>query len=488
MGGLCSTAKWKREEVPDHKFDFVDLDEYKRTDCWSMVGYSGVFLVTFRSVLVYLADLSTAVLIMAFNQWSTKPPDDIAEDPVLSKSLQKTLGMSPSTYMTLADNLRWVYSGSIVVSFLLLALDTKKSFRIIKSRDISFAFTDTIAYRYYCLRSFAHWCFFQEVRSNHRTSDQIAQFVFFRLKGWKRLIFAETPRHIITAMLLAYQLRMLGLPDKTDMAKWTKQHPNASSNSYKTTFSLNLLKTHVLDVNSLAQQFGVFTMTFVFVMYVFNVLSTLVAAIVYVPLLCKIRGNLKEYVCHLIDKRIGELMRRKARKRIEQQQQELALYGTTKETAETGGPRAELPVLADDTGYAPSPFAYGAAPSPSVAKAAAAAPSPMTYAANTQHSTPYASLGPSAYGTATPTQGYSMSAGYGGTPQYAQAPTQGSPYQGATAGAYDRYGYQQQQPQPVQYGAPGGGGYGAGRSAYQPRQASAQQQQQPTYQYYQDGY
>ncbi|KNE68520.1 vacuole protein [Allomyces macrogynus ATCC 38327] len=348
MGGLCSTAKWKREEVPDHKFDFVDLDEYKRNDCWSMVGYSGVFLVTFRSVLVYLADLSTAVLIMAFDQWSTKPPDEIAK----SANLSKTLGMSPSTYQTLANNLRWVYSGSIIVSFLLLALDTKKSFRIIKSRDISFAFTDTIAYRYYCLRSFAHWCFFQEVRSNHRTSDQIAQFVFFRLKGWKRLIFAETPRHIITAMLLAYQLRMLGLPDDTDLRKWGNAHPSATKlqrEQYRTDFKWDLVKTHVLDVNSLAQQFGVFTMTFVFVMYVFNVLSTLVAAIVYVPLLCKIRGNLKEYVCHLIDKRIGELMRRKARKRIEQQQQELALYGTTKETAETGGPRAELPVLADDT-------------------------------------------------------------------------------------------------------------------------------------------
>lgn len=32
-----------------------------------------------------------------------------------------------------------------------------------------------------------------------------------------------------------------------------------------------------------------------------------IAAIIYVPLLCHIKGNLKEYVCHKIDKKYGAI-------------------------------------------------------------------------------------------------------------------------------------------------------------------------------------
>lgn len=43
----------------------------------------------------------------------------------------------------------------------------------------------------------------------------------------------------------------------------------------------------------------------------------IVAAVLYVPLLCYIQGNLKEYVCHKVDKRIGEIIRKSQRKRIQ---------------------------------------------------------------------------------------------------------------------------------------------------------------------------
>jgi len=39
----------------------------------------------------------------------------------------------------------------------------------------------------------------------------------------------------------------------------------------------------------------------------------------YVPLLCYIQGNLKEYCCHKIDKRIAEMMKKKTRKRLLQE-------------------------------------------------------------------------------------------------------------------------------------------------------------------------
>lgn len=47
----------------------------------------------------------------------------------------------------------------------------------------------------------------------------------------------------------------------------------------------------------------IITMLFTLVIWVGSALLLLTAAIVYVPLLCYIQGNLKEYCCHKVDKR-----------------------------------------------------------------------------------------------------------------------------------------------------------------------------------------
>ncbi|KAJ3363711.1 hypothetical protein GGF32_003748 [Allomyces javanicus] len=316
---FAKKSNWKREEVLDHKWDFVDVEEYQMNDCWSYMGYTFLFLDVFRSFIVYLADMSTAMLIILFNQWSTKSPDEIVKDPKLAKAL----GVSPSTYHNLADNLRWVYVGSIIVSFLLLANDMRKSRRIIQSHDISFAFTDVIAYRYYCLRSFAHWCFFQEIRMHHKTSDQIAQFVFFQLKGWKRLLFAEAPRHAVTALLLWYQITQMGKPNDDDFKKFNELNPTASDRQkaqFYAAFDIYRFMSYFSGMKQLTKQFGVVTMAFVFTMFVINALSTIAAAVMYIPLLYRIRGNLKEYVCHMVDKRITALMATKRQMRVEEEQ------------------------------------------------------------------------------------------------------------------------------------------------------------------------
>jgi hypothetical protein len=57
-----------------------------------------------------------------------------------------------------------------------------------------------------------------------------------------------------------------------------------------------------------------FTVTIWFISFA----NLIVAFFIYIPLLCRIRGNLKEYACHKIDKRIDELLRKKSRKRQEE--------------------------------------------------------------------------------------------------------------------------------------------------------------------------
>lgn len=155
-------VKWKREKVQDHKFDFVDVQEFEKKGFDNKIKYSYVFLIVLKSVLVYLADLYNAGGL------------------ILSDLGDKWGGINPKIPFSIS---RWVFLGSVVVSFILLFIEVRKAKKIIASGDISYAFTSTVATRYYTLTSYAHWCFFQEIINQQRTQDRIAFFVFFSFKG-----------------------------------------------------------------------------------------------------------------------------------------------------------------------------------------------------------------------------------------------------------------------------------------------------------------
>jgi hypothetical protein len=57
-------------------------------------------------------------------------------------------------------------------------------------------------------------------------------------------------------------------------------------------------------------------MGFTCLVWVLNVLNLLCAIILYIPVFCQIQGNLKEYCCHKIDKRITEVLEKQRRKRL----------------------------------------------------------------------------------------------------------------------------------------------------------------------------
>ena len=58
-------------------------------------------------------------------------------------------------------------------------------------------------------------------------------------------------------------------------------------------------------------------MAFTVLIWMIGFIKLIVAIMIYLPLLNRIRGNLKEYCCHKIDKRIEEILRKKSRKRTE---------------------------------------------------------------------------------------------------------------------------------------------------------------------------
>ncbi|KAI8084974.1 uncharacterized protein BX664DRAFT_338236 [Halteromyces radiatus] len=262
--------KWKREYVQDHKFDYIDMDEFYDPSCTTKIGYLSIFLVIFKSFLVYIADLWTGVSLLMVGQ--TSDNESAAIPPNVSK---------------------WIFLGAILISFLLLFWDIRKSRMIIASRDISWAFTSVIASRYYSVKDYKYYCLFWKINSSRKFVDGVAFFVFFTLKGWKRLLLAEAPRQVINVVTL-----------KALIPKWI-QLRNGTLQVDNTALGKTLI-----------QQIMTGTMAFSVLMFAISFLMVCAATIVYIPLLCHIQGNLKEYCCHKVDKRIAYLLRKQAKKRV----------------------------------------------------------------------------------------------------------------------------------------------------------------------------
>jgi hypothetical protein len=258
----CSTAKWKREVVQDHKFDFVDVESFRDNSPILRIKYALLFVLVLKAILIYSLDVGTAYQLISNPDMFTK----------------KTASEAPNKTLVIpADVRKWLYVVSIVASFSLLIWEWRKARRIIASRDIAYAYTNVVAYRYYSIKSYAYYCFFAQIGVTEHFWSRIAFFVYFTLKGWKRMIFADGPRQFLNALTL------WDLIIHSQSFNWLELLPNGTENFAKRSTFLTTAISCML--------------------WALSAVLTVVACLLYVPLLCNIRGNLKEYVCHKIDKR-----------------------------------------------------------------------------------------------------------------------------------------------------------------------------------------
>ncbi|KAJ8457237.1 hypothetical protein ONZ51_g11655 [Trametes cubensis] len=276
---MCKTAHWKREVVPDHKFDFIDTREFRDNGCGMRMKYLWLYVGVLISFLVYVSDIFTAVTMLTTTSWSNAIFNSCPQDQ-----------SNGCVYIPFSIG-RWLFFGCVVFSFLLLAYEAYKAKKIIQSRDISYAFTNVMANKYYSLRSYDHFCFFNHISASTKRMDDFAFFVFFTFKSWKRLLFADGPRQSINALTLyAFYL------SKEDDGPFWKI-------------------SKYFDGDLITSALTVSTAFTVFV-FCLSLLMLIVAGVCYIPLLCHIQGNLKEYCCHKVDKRISEIIKRRNKQRL----------------------------------------------------------------------------------------------------------------------------------------------------------------------------
>lgn len=277
---MCGGTKWKREVVADHKFDFIDTREFTDNGFVMRMKYLWLYIIVLKSFLVYILDIFSAVTMLSTEAWS-------------NEIFNQCKDVDGCIFIPFKTG-RWLFVGCIIFSFLLLAYESRKAKKIIASRDISYAFTNVMANHYYSLRSYDHFCFFDHISNSTKTSDDFAFFVFFAFKSWKQVLLADAPRQTINALTLyAIYLVKRDNPGKWyDIGKWFAHNKSLSTSLLTVTTFLTVL------------------------VFAGSLLLLIAAGICYIPLLCRIQGNLKEYCCHKVDKRIEAVIKRRQKQRL----------------------------------------------------------------------------------------------------------------------------------------------------------------------------
>ncbi|KAJ3031152.1 UNVERIFIED_CONTAM: hypothetical protein HDU68_006283 [Siphonaria sp. JEL0065] len=359
----CDAAKWQREDYPDHKFDYIDLEDHINDNWTSKLKYSFIFFLTLKSVLVYAADVALLTFLIiggALDPNFKCPLIDVTTSTGFAANATESISAitgvicnpydSNSVSHTIAPTVArpWIMLTSVILSFLLLLWDYRKGYTVIQSRDIARSLTNHVAYRYYSLKSYPHYCFFGEILDARTGWDKVAFFVYFTFKSWRRLFLAEFPRVYVNALNLYDILHVKILPAD----KWSNpivQFYNAF---------VALLGQRLSDPTGFATLLlTVFSLTMWFISFV----AIVIAFFMYFPLLYKIRGNLKEYVCHKIDKRISELLKRKVRERTQEARQaelrdlEVNRQLQARNLAQGGGEGEAYPIVAAPLGMKARP-------------------------------------------------------------------------------------------------------------------------------------
>lgn len=244
---------------------------------------------------------------------------------------------------------KWVFCGCIFFSFLLLGWEMYRASRVIKTNDIAYCFTNVMANRWVSIRDYNKFCLFRHIGESKKKKDSVAFFVFFSFQDWKRVILSDGPRQSINALIL-YTIAKNFNFSFNDLPKYWDNSP----------ITALLFWAMVTTV----------------ILFAFGLAKILISGALYLPLLCYIQGNLKEYVCHKVDKRLGKVMRNIQKDRMKRNavlEKQLAMGGKVKvgngEVVDAALLRPTLPNISldDDAISSQTNLLRSGSPAPSIA-------------------------------------------------------------------------------------------------------------------------
>ncbi|CCF58195.1 hypothetical protein KAFR_0E00410 [Kazachstania africana CBS 2517] len=280
-GYLLFNNEWKYP-INGKKFDELDLSLYRSAKRKTVIKYIVIIWCQwFLQLTLFLSDVYTCIKLIAFNTWSNN-----YVKPFLSFKIT-----------------RWLFSGCILFSIVLLIWELINGIKILKTQNISFAYINTCSKTIYCLTNYSIYCIFDKITPSG-VFQRLAFFIYFELKSSFRLLFADSPRQVINGLTLWSIL----LAD----SNWSSQANGTSSLNGLDSIHGIIKRFKTIAENNSEEAIILACMTVSFFIWFLFIVKFFFAIfccfIIYYKLLHEFKfSSLKEYVCITISYNIDYL-------------------------------------------------------------------------------------------------------------------------------------------------------------------------------------
>lgn len=171
--GCLSHRKKQTDAFVDQKWDYINLTDFKSNGCGPGWAYGFLWFSLIISIAVYGVDTFTAVNLLVFNRWSSQIK------PAIPFEVSK-----------------WIFSVCILLSFVNLAFEGIRAYRIMKRGNVAECYMDSLAARWECIRlgsghGWRRFLVFAELTKGKKGGEYIALFTYFRFKCTSRIQFSR---------------------------------------------------------------------------------------------------------------------------------------------------------------------------------------------------------------------------------------------------------------------------------------------------------
>uniref|UniRef100_A0A060T5F3 ARAD1C11704p n=1 Tax=Blastobotrys adeninivorans TaxID=409370 RepID=A0A060T5F3_BLAAD len=242
-------------------FDLMDLDQFRSSNCRYVSGYIFMYFTIILSIAVYVSDIYTALVLLAFDRW--------------------TSSIKPFVPFRIS---RWIFAACIILSIILLIYEFIVAVHTMRGKNVALNYANPISRNLYSIYGYKYFCLFAKITKSRNKTEYLALFVYFTFKGWLRLVFADSPRQVLNALTLYSVLKI-----DTDFVDAVQSLAN----------------------NSLIEAVVVSFMAFSLLIWVINVLQFIIALMVTWPLYVHIdkeASGLEEYIFVRVNRRIAQLV------------------------------------------------------------------------------------------------------------------------------------------------------------------------------------
>lgn len=273
--------EWKYS-INAKTFDNIDPLIFRNFKFGTLFNYIvWVWGLMLLKVALFVSDIYTCIKLLAFNSWS----NNIIR-PYISFRISK-----------------WLFSGCILASILLLIWEALSGIRVYRTRNIALNYVNNFSRTVYSIKDYNIFCVLNKINPSG-AYQKVSFFSFFELKDCIRLLLTDTPRQVINGLTLWSVLVTV--------------QPNSSLDDLES-FDGLISKIKTIAQTNREEAVLLSFMLFSFVIWAFFIskliLALLSAVFVYSKLINEQEySGLREFVCVTISRNVDALVEKRKKK------------------------------------------------------------------------------------------------------------------------------------------------------------------------------